>query len=33
MQICPHAYDIWFYAMRLLNGFVVSKVYTYDPDR
>lgn len=32
MQICPHADDIWFNAMGLLNGFVVCKVYTHDPD-
>lgn len=32
MQICPHADDVWFNAMGLLNGFVVSKVYTHDPD-
>lgn len=30
--LCPHADDIWFYAMALLNGFVVSKVYTHNPE-
>lgn len=32
MTICPHADDIWFYAMALLNNYPVSKVFTHDPD-
>lgn len=31
MTLCPHADDIWFYAMALLNEFTVAKVFTHDP--
>lgn len=32
MRLCPHADDIWFYAMALLNNFPVTKVFTHNPD-
>ena len=31
MNLCPHADDIWFYAMALLNDFTVAKVFTHNP--
>lgn len=32
MNLCPHADDIWFYAMALYNGVTVCKVFTHHPD-
>jgi hypothetical protein len=31
LSICPHADDVWFYAMRLLNDIPVVQVYTGNP--
>lgn len=30
MNLAPYGDDIWFYAMALLNGYTVSKVFTHD---
>ena len=31
MDLCPYADDVWFYAMRLINGTPVVQVYTGKP--
>lgn len=31
MDLCPHADDVWFYAMRLISGTPITQVYTGNP--